>query len=37
MKTLEKLKLHNLGEIGVAEQKAMRGGNKDIVDGGMIG
>jgi len=37
MKTLAKLKLHNLGEIGVAEQMALRGGNKDIVDGGMIG
>ena len=28
MKTLEKLKLHNLGEIGVAEQMAIRGGGK---------
>ena len=34
MKTLEKLKLHNLGEIGVAEQKAMRGGRSlDPVNG----
>jgi uncharacterized protein (TIGR02594 family) len=28
MKTLEKLKLHNLGEIGVAEQKSLRGGGE---------
>ena len=28
MKTLEKLKLHNLGEIGVAEQMAIRGGGE---------
>ena len=38
MKPLAKLRLHNLVEIGVAEQMAIRGGNKDnIVDGGMIG
>ena len=35
---LEKLKLHNLGEISVSEQKAIRGGNKDnIAYGVMIG
>ena len=38
MKTLVKLKLNNLEEIGVEEQMAMRGGlSEEIIDGGYLG